>query len=128
VPGREPAIDFLEPISPPPMPSAHEDDTAVILYTSGTTGRPKGAMLSHLSIIHSLITFRRCLGLESGERAILAVPASHVTGLIAIVLTMVSLGGATILMRAFKAGEFLALAAAERLTYTLMVPAQSCSA
>ena len=123
-PGCEPAVDFFEPIAAPPVPSVHEDDTAVILYTSGTTGRPKGAMLTHLSIIHSLITFQRCLPFEAGERAILAVPGSHVTGLIAILLTTLSLGGATILMRAFKAGDFLALAAAERVTYTLMVPAQ----
>lgn len=123
-PGCEPAADFFQPIFPAPVHSAHEDETAVILYTSGTTGLPKGAMLTHLGIIHSLITFRRCLGLEPGGRAILAVPASHVTGLIAILLTMVSLGGATILMRAFKAADFLALAAAERLTYTLMVPTQ----
>lgn len=124
VPGCMPAAEFFEPISPPPMPSARDEDTAVILYTSGTSGQPKGAMLTHLSIIHSLITFRRCLGLGPGERAILAVPASHVTGLIAIMLTMLSIGGATILMRAFTARDFLALAAAERLTYTLMVPAQ----
>jgi acyl-CoA synthetase (AMP-forming)/AMP-acid ligase II len=81
-------------------------------------------MLTHLGIIHSLITWRRCVRLEPGERAILAVPAAHVSGLIAIALTTVSLGGALILMRAFKANDFLALAAAERLTFTLLVPAQ----
>ncbi|HKX06587.1 MAG TPA: class I adenylate-forming enzyme family protein [Stellaceae bacterium] len=123
-PGCEPVADFLAPASAPPMPTVREEDTAVILYTSGTTGRPKGAMLTHLGIIHSLITLRRCLELVPGERAILAVPASHVTGLVAVLLAMVSLGGATILMRAFKASEFLALAAAERLTYTVLVPAQ----
>jgi long-chain acyl-CoA synthetase len=122
--GCEPVGEFLEPTPAPPVPPVSEEDTAVILYTSGTTGRPKGAMLTHLSIIHSVITLRRCLGLEPAERAILAVPASHVTGLIAVVLTMVSLGGTTVLMRAFKAGDFLALAAAERLTYTVLVPAQ----
>ena len=122
--GCEPAATFLEAAPAPPMPPASEEDTAVILYTSGTTGQPKGAMLTHVGIIHSLITLRRCLGLEPGERAILAVPASHVTGLIAILLTIVSLGGVTILMRAFKASDFLTLAAAERLTYTVLVPAQ----
>jgi O-succinylbenzoic acid--CoA ligase len=122
--GCEAAADLLTPSTAPAMPPVREEDTAVILYTSGTTGQPKGAMLTHLGIIHSLITFRRCLGLEPGERAILAVPASHVTGLVAVLLAMVSLGGATILMRAFKASEFLALAAAERLTYTVLVPAQ----
>ena len=63
-PGCEPVANFLEPAPMPPVLPAREEDTAVILYTSGTTGRPKGAMLTHLSIIHSLITFRRCLRLE----------------------------------------------------------------
>jgi acyl-CoA synthetase (AMP-forming)/AMP-acid ligase II len=59
-----------------------------------------------------------------GERAILTVPASHVTGLVAVLFTMLRCGGCTVMMRAFKARDFLALAAAERLTYTIMVPAQ----
>ena len=57
-----------------------EEDTAIILYTSGTTGQPKGAMLTHLSIIHSAMHFELCMELGAGERSLLAVPASHVTG------------------------------------------------
>lgn len=122
--GTESVARLFEPASPAPAHTANEEDTAVILYTSGTTGRPKGAMLTHLGIIHSVITLARCLGPHAGHRAILAVPASHVTGLVAILLAMVCVGGASVLMRAFKAGDFLALAAAERLTYTVLVPAQ----
>ncbi len=124
MPGCEPAAELLAPAPRPPTVRVSEEDTAVILYTSGTTGRPKGAMLTHLGIIHSLITFRRCLGLGPGARAVLAVPATHVTGLVAVLLAMASVGGVTVLMRAFDAGEFLALAEAERLSYTVLVPAQ----
>jgi long-chain acyl-CoA synthetase len=124
VAGAEPAEGLFEPSPPPPLPVVSEEDTAVILYTSGTTGRPKGAMLTHLGIIHSLIAFPRCLQLPAGSRAILAVPGSHVTGLIAILLNMVSLGGTTVLMRAFKARDFLTLAERERITYGVLVPAQ----
>jgi len=53
----------------------------------------------------------------------MAVPATHVTGLVAILLVMVRAGGATIFQTVFKAADFLALAAKERATYTLMVPA-----
>src|SRR5579864_526237 len=122
--GAEPAQQLLEPAPEPERIDIDEEATAVILYTSGTTGRPKGAMLTHLGIIHSVLTFQRCVRLEAPQRAILAVPASHVTGLVAILLAMVGIGGTTVLMRAFKARAFLELAAAERLSYTVLVPAQ----
>ena len=100
-----------------------EDDAAVILYTSGTTGKPKGAVLTHLNLIHSVLHYRHCLGLRPGERGLLAVPASHVTGLVALVLAMAGVGGAVVLLAEFKAASSLALVARERVSYTLMVPA-----
>ena len=106
----------------PPV-DVDEEDTAVILYTSGTTGRPKGAMLTHLNIIHSAMHFEMCMDLGKGERSLLAVPASHVTGLVATLFTMLRTAGCSVIMRAFKAEDFLALAAREKVTQTLMVPA-----
>ena len=100
-----------------------EEDTAVILYTSGTTGRPKGAMLTHLGICHSALHYECCMGLEARDRAVVAVPMSHVTGVIALIAAMVRAAGTLIVMRAFKAGEFIALAERERMTHTLLVPA-----
>ena len=100
-----------------------ETDVAFILYTSGTTGHPKGAMLTHLSIAHSVMHFQTCWQLGPDERAALAVPASHVTGLVAIILTMAHVGGTTVVVPQFKAAEFVALLARERVTYSLMVPA-----
>jgi long-chain acyl-CoA synthetase len=127
-PGRRPILvedGALFADAPPPAPTqAGEDEAAAILYTSGTTGQPKGAMLTPLGIIHSALNFRLCLGLGAGDRAILAVPGTHVTGLVAIIWTMLGAGGATVLMPSFKAAEFLRLAAAERMSYAVMVPAQ----
>jgi long-chain acyl-CoA synthetase len=101
----------------------NEEDTAVILYTSGTTGRPKGAMLTHLNIVHSVMHFDTCYELAEKERSILVVPASHVTGLVAIIHTMLGLGGCVVMMRKFDAKEFLALAALEKITTQILVPA-----
>jgi acyl-CoA synthetase (AMP-forming)/AMP-acid ligase II len=106
---------------PPDRPD--EEDVAVILYTSGTTGHPKGAMLTHLNIAHSVTVRALCRGLGREDRALLAVPASHSIGLVATVLTMIHVGGSTVMMRAFKARRFLELVAAERVTVTNMVPA-----
>jgi acyl-CoA synthetase (AMP-forming)/AMP-acid ligase II len=61
--------------------------------------------------------------LAETDRSLLAVPASHVTGLAAILLPMFAVGGCVILMREFKARPFLDLAARERMTHTLVVPA-----
>jgi long-chain acyl-CoA synthetase len=121
--GAEPGSAFLA-MAASPAHRADEEATAFILYTSGTTGQPKGALLTHLGIVHSAMNFVACLGLGAGERAVLTVPAAHVTGLVAIIFAMLRSGGCTIMMRAFKARDFLVLAAAERLSYTLMVPAQ----
>lgn len=100
-----------------------EDDAAVILYTSGTTGRPKGAVLTHLNLLHSVLHYRYALGLRPDDRALLAVPASHVTGLVAIVLAMAGVGGAVVVLREFKAASCLSMIERERVSYTLMVPA-----
>jgi len=107
----------------PPPHRAQEEDTAVILYTSGTTGRPKGAMLSHVNIVHSLMHFQHCMGIGPGDRLLLAVPASHVTGLIALILAAVQGQACLIMLNGFRARDFLELAAAERMTHSLMVPA-----
>ena len=100
-----------------------ETDVAVILYTSGTTGQPKGAMLTHLNIVHSVLHYQACMRLAEHEVSALAVPASHVTGLIAIIAAMLQVAGTTLIVPAFKADAFIALMARERVTHTLMVPA-----
>jgi len=101
----------------------NEEDTAIILYTSGTTGRPKGAMLTHLSLISSALVFKHCFALTSADRSVAAVPLAHVTGIVANILAMAACASTLIILPEFKAAAFLALAERERMTHTLIVPA-----
>ncbi len=122
-PGSAAFADLLSPAAPFAPVAVAEESTVVILYTSGTTGKPKGAMLTQMSMVMSALHYEFCLGITAKDRALMAVPATHVTGLVAILLLMVRSGGATIFQTVFKAADFLALATKERATYTLMVPA-----
>ncbi len=101
----------------------NEQDTAVILYTSGTTGRPKGAMLTHLGIVHSSMHYVLSMGLTSSDCTISAVPLSHVTGLVALVTSFALCAGTLVIQAQFKAADFISLAISERMTHSLMVPA-----
>ncbi|MBE7939709.1 MULTISPECIES: AMP-binding protein [Ramlibacter] len=110
----------------PPLLQPHdaqEEDLAVLLYTSGTTGRPKGAMISHLNVVHSVMHYQQVMGLGEEERTLVAVPLSHVTGLVAQLYLALHCRAAIVLMEAFKAADFLRLAQDERITHTIMVPA-----
>lgn len=121
--GSEPFDALLGHGAGPDPVAVQEEDTAAILYTSGTTGRPKGAMLTHLGLVHSSLHFRIAMALGPSDCSVAAVPLSHVTGLVALVTTMVCSAAKLVILPAFKSAEFLQAAARERMTHALMVPA-----
>ncbi|HUP06606.1 MAG TPA: AMP-binding protein, partial [Caldimonas sp.] len=109
------------PLAQPHEPA--EEALAALIYTSGTTGRPKGAMLTHLNIAHSVLHYADAMELGAADRSLVAVPLSHVTGLVAQLYTFLHCAGTLVLMRQFKAGDFVRLAARERITHAILVPA-----
>jgi long-chain acyl-CoA synthetase len=106
-----------------PAAEVDEHDPFGILYTSGTTGKPKGAVLTHLNVVHSCMHWEDAHQLTRDERTLVCVPWSHVAGLCGVVLPFLAIGGTLIFMAEFKRRDFLVLAQQERITHALMVPA-----
>lgn len=106
-----------------PRFSISEEDVFAILYTSGTTGKPKGAMLTHLNVLHSAIHWREAHALSERDRTLLCVPWAHVSGLCGTVMPFLILGATQVVLGEFKRRRALELASKECITHALMVPA-----
>ncbi|MFD4819316.1 class I adenylate-forming enzyme family protein [Peribacillus butanolivorans] len=99
-----------------------EDDELFIMYTSGTTGLPKGAIGSHLGAIHSSMNYEQVLKLNQETRTLIAVPLFHVTGLIGQLLHMVRIGGTSVIMSRYRTEEYIRLTAEENVSFLFNVP------
>jgi fatty-acyl-CoA synthase len=127
--GTEP-LGTEPPVSPdqdePPAVDVPEDSPALIMYTSGTTGRPKGAVLSHQNLQGQALTLIRAWRLfDDDEVNLCASPLFHIAS-IGSVAPLVLIGGTTVLLPSggFSAAATLGLLAAERISSVFLVPAQ----
>ena len=104
----------------PPDVEVDEDSTAWLLYTSGTTGFPKGAMLTHRNLltaaVESVIEYRP----EPDERVLMAFPLCHVSGY-AVTVTLLR-GGMVVLVPAFEPGSWMELVDRYGITSSAMAP------
>ncbi|MFC9994346.1 fatty-acid--CoA ligase FadD5 [Nocardia sp. NPDC127526] len=118
--------DFLaepgEPHAPLDIP---EDTPCLIMYTSGTTGSPKGAVLSYANMNAQALTCIRAMEITPESVAFCTSPLFHIAGLGSLTPYFV-LGGKTVLhpLGAFNATEFLDAIEAEQATTAFCVPAQ----
>jgi long-chain acyl-CoA synthetase len=97
-------------------------DPAAILYTSGTTGTPKGATLSHANVLFTMASKRRYLGLTARDRMLLFLPLHHCFGQNAILNSALGTGAAVVLHRSFDAGRILQSIAEDAVTVFCSVP------
>ncbi|MFF1317910.1 MULTISPECIES: o-succinylbenzoate--CoA ligase [Streptomyces] len=107
-----------EPIDAPVTP----DDTCIIMYTSGTTGRPKGAMLTHGNITWNALNVLVDTDLIADERALVSAPLFHTAGLNMLTLPVLLKGGTCVLVEAFDPDATFDLIARHRITFMFGVP------
>ncbi|MEN7341765.1 MAG: long-chain fatty acid--CoA ligase [Pseudomonadota bacterium] len=109
-------IDAHEPLAATYIADQH--DTAVIMYTSGTTGKPKGAMLSHGNLVWNNVASSMDIHIQTGDISLVAAPLFHIGGLNVTLLNALQNGVVVVLHRAFDPG--LALADIEKHRCTIM--------
>ncbi|HLH60142.1 MAG TPA: AMP-binding protein [Ktedonobacteraceae bacterium] len=97
-------------------------DPVMILYTSGTTGFPKGAVLSHLAVINIGWIGGKRLGFDQDLRGCVIVPFFHVFGCVGFVVAALSQGGTIYPLIAFDPLKALQIISGERCNYTGGVP------
>jgi long-chain acyl-CoA synthetase len=98
-----------------------ETDDAVIMYTSGTTGRPKGAILCHRGLVVTAMQVGDFIAYGPEDRLICVVPLFHVTGLAMIMLSHIFSGIPCVYMRTFKVKDFLEIMSSEKITKSIGV-------
>lgn len=100
-----------------------EMDSAVIMYTSGTTGRPKGAVLSHKGLIAEAMCVAELLDWRPGrDKHLCPVPLFHVTGLVMNFCGSVYAGVPSVFMKRFSAVDALKIIEEEKITTMIGVP------
>jgi long-chain acyl-CoA synthetase len=117
--GHEALLAGAEPAGFPD--DVGEDDLAGLFYTGGTTGRSKGVMLRHRSLVANAMHFQAALPFGADTCFLVVAPMFHLAGTIAVLATVWH-GGRQVVMEAFDPGAMLDLIESERATVTQVVP------
>ena len=111
-------------LSPCPPAQCRGDDAAILMYTSGTTGKPKGAILTHNNFLAAAHGTSNTIDWLDSHRFLLGVPAFHIGGLMPLT-TSVQKGTAVYFLPDFDPVEVWVIIARERITTTMVVPAMA---
>ncbi|WP_329135420.1 4-coumarate--CoA ligase family protein [Streptomyces sp. NBC_00670] len=122
-PGHRSLIDMLATTAPEPVVDLDPaEDVAVLPYSSGTTGTPKGVMLTHRSIATNLVQLEPLVPTGPGERLLAVLPFFHIYGLTALMNAPLRRGATVVVLARFALDTFLAAIEKHRITSLYVAP------
>jgi acyl-CoA synthetase (AMP-forming)/AMP-acid ligase II len=106
------------------LPAISADDGALVIFTTGSTGSPKPALLSHRNItVQNMCISGSFFGGDSGARSLINLPPSHVGGQTELLMSTLYGGGTAVLLELFDAGRSLRAIAQHRVEILGQIPA-----
>jgi long-chain acyl-CoA synthetase len=105
--GTRPFEELYQAADARDIAPTNADDTAVLLYTSGTTGKPKGAELTHFQLFMACTVGGDTFGYQPDDVSLAVLPLFHVFGLSSIFNVAVRFGGSVVLVPRFETGAVL---------------------
>jgi 4-coumarate--CoA ligase len=122
VEGATPFSELLGEPMEEPAPVDLERHVLVLPYSSGTTGLPKGVMLSHANLVANVVQVSAMENLEPGERTLAVLPFFHIYGMLVLMSFVLASGGALVTLPRFELEAALRLAEAHRMRRLYLVP------
>jgi acyl-CoA synthetase (AMP-forming)/AMP-acid ligase II len=109
-------LDTVDPASDAPLPEVMPDDVSDLIFTSGTTGRPKGVMTTHHQTVRVFETWSEIVGLRHGDRYLIVNPFFHTFGYKAGIVACLVRGATIVPEAVFDVDAVLQKVQAERVT------------
>lgn len=124
VPGTLLLEDLVTTLTVAPRPRVDSEDVVQMLFTSGTTARPKGVLLTHANALHGGERESRGLLLDETDRCLTSLPIFHVNAQVITVLSSLTVGGTCILLEEFRATKYWSQLRRHGATQTSLVAMQ----
>ncbi|MFJ4270273.1 4-coumarate--CoA ligase family protein [Streptomyces coelicoflavus] len=122
-PGHRSLVDMLASAAPEPSVAIDPaEDVAALPYSSGTTGTPKGVMLTHRQIATNLAQLEPLMPAAPGDRVLAVLPFFHIYGLTALMNAPLRLGATVVVLPRFDLEQFLAAIQNHRITSLYVAP------